>query len=191
MRAFLTSIVGALLALFGRTGSVAAEYKTAEVYQGLREQVFSAKPADLGLKPTSAGSVWGLVMETGYPEAVVTLVTLSDGTVSLYFSNGGGIIGLGPHEGPRKAAENLLSFAPQYIANCTKTESYPLPKKGATRFYILTYVGVFTAEVPEDELGYNRHTLSPLFHKAHDVIAEARKVDEAREAEQPRKPDAR
>ena len=36
--------------------------------------------------------VWGVVMETGYPEAVVTLVSLGDRTTSLYFSNGGGII---------------------------------------------------------------------------------------------------
>jgi hypothetical protein len=187
MKAFLSGILGAILALFGR-GEAAAEYKTAEVYRGLREQVFSLKPADLGLKPT-AGSVWGVIMETGYPEAVVTLVALGDGTVSLYFSNGGGIIGLGTHEGPGKAARDLLSAAPKYIDKCTRTKLHPLPGKGTTRFHLLGFDGVFTTEAQEEDFGYNRQALSPLFHKAHEVIGEARKVDEARQAEQPRQPD--
>ena len=97
----LMSIIGSL---FG--SRAAADYKPVEMYSGLREMVFSAKSEDLGLKaPPDGPAVWGLVMETGYPEAVMTLVALGDGTVSIYFSNGGGIIGLGEHPGPRQASQ--------------------------------------------------------------------------------------
>ena len=37
--------------------------------------------------------VWGVLMELGLEQGVATMVAFADGTVSLYFSGGGGIIG--------------------------------------------------------------------------------------------------
>lgn len=153
-------------------------YVTSDAYQGLRRQVLTLDPASIGLTETGSNQVWGLLMETGYPEAVATLVTLGDGTVSLYFSNGGGMTGAGQHEGPRKASQALLAAAPSFLAQAQPTDDYPLPGKGRTRFYFLTYGGILTVEAAEDDLGYDRHPLSPLFHKAHEVITEATRVNE-------------
>jgi len=62
----------------------------AETIRGLRQHALTVSAADLGLGPTAdRPQVWGVVMETGYPEAVATLVVLGEGTTSLYFSNGG------------------------------------------------------------------------------------------------------
>ncbi|HEY3380059.1 MAG TPA: hypothetical protein VGL77_21500 [Armatimonadota bacterium] len=119
-------------------------------------------------------------METGYQNAVVTLVTIADGTVSLYFSNGGGIIGIGQHEGPRKACAELLEFAPQFMDQAKPTTSFPLPPVGYTQFFFLTFDGSLTAESREDDLGNHRSPLSPLFYKAHEVIALARLASEKR-----------
>jgi hypothetical protein len=69
------------------------DYVLADVYRGLRAQALQLTAAQVG----PADAVFGVLMETGYPEAVVSLVALSDGTASLYFSNGGGIIGTGGH----------------------------------------------------------------------------------------------
>jgi hypothetical protein len=154
-------------------------YKTADVYSGLREQILRLTPLAIGLTPSGSNRVWGMLMETGYPEAVATLVALGDGTVSLYFSNGGAIIGVGQHEGPRQSCEAFLAAAPSFLQYAKPTNDYPLPKKSHTRFYFLTYDGIFTAEAPENDLGYKRHPLSPLFHKAHEVITQARLVDES------------
>src|SRR5579872_1246922 len=65
-----------------------------EVYAGLRMQALSVKPPDVGL-PTSteSGAVLGLLMEFWATRATVSLVMLVDGTTSLYFGNGGGILG--------------------------------------------------------------------------------------------------
>jgi hypothetical protein len=72
----------------------------AEVYMGLRQQVLSLTPVQLGAELADA-PILALLMETGYPEAVATLVAVVDGTSSLYFSNGGGLLGAG--EVPRPA----------------------------------------------------------------------------------------
>lgn len=50
--------------------------------------------------------------EFGFAEGVATLVALANSSVSMSFSGGGGSIGLGPHEGPQKAAQALLHGAP-------------------------------------------------------------------------------
>lgn len=46
----------------------------------------------------------------------------------------------------------------------------------------LTYDGQQADEADEDDLGYGRHPLSPLFHAAHDVLTELRLIDEARQS---------
>ena len=118
-------------------------------------------------------------METGYPEAVVTLVAMADGAASLYFSNGGGIIGAGEHEGPKVAARTLIAFAAHNLKGFLPTTSTPLPAPGRTRFYVLSAGGILTAEASEVDLGENRHALSPLFYSGQELITEMRRVDEA------------
>jgi len=77
----------------------------ADVLGEMREQVFSTRPQTIDVAPASDQTrIWVVVMETGYPEAVASLVVVADGTTSLYFSNGGGIIGAGEHSSVRTAA---------------------------------------------------------------------------------------
>jgi hypothetical protein len=145
--------------------------------------VFETSPAQLGLKP-AATEVWGVLMETGYPDAVVTLLVLADGTVSVYFSNGGGIIGLGQHPGPERASKSFLALAQQFVNNAKPTSEHPPPAPSRTRFYLLSGRGNYFSEAREQDLGKGRHLFAPLFHKGHEVIMEIRLVDEKLRAEQ-------
>ncbi len=113
-------------------------------------------------------------METGYDEAVATLVVIADGTTSLYFSNGGGIIGAGQHVPVQKASSEFLTNVAGVSTRLTPTTDFPLPKRGRVRFYLLSGEGIQTAEASEQDLGHNRHELSAIFHKAHKVIAAVR-----------------
>lgn len=155
--------------------------KIADVYLKLRNQALSLDPTQIGLKPDQSDPIFGALMDIGYPDAVVTLTAIGDGTVSLYFSNGGGIIGLGEHEGPQKACLSFLALARQFTSLLRSTKEFPLPQKGYTTFYFLTINGVLTASAKEADLGNNRLPLSPLFHKAQEVITHARLVDEKRQ----------
>jgi len=160
-------------------------YKTADAYDGLRKQILELKPEQLNT-PTNQ-TVLALVMETGYPEAVATLVAVMDGSASLYFSNGGGIIGAGGNPEPNTAARKLVAKAAEFQSACTITTVFPLPAKDHTRFYIITPKGVLTSEATEADLGNNRHRMSPLFHTAHELLAQIRLTEEKKKAE-PRGP---
>jgi len=179
----MAGVLGGLLALFGCGKAEKTDDKVADVYTGLRQQLLTLDPKTIGLSPTS-NRVWAILMETGYPEAVVTLAAIGDGTVSLYFSNGGGIIGVGQHEGPRRACLALLVAAPGFLSYAQPTTDFRLPVTGRTRFVFLTFDGAFAAEAAEDDLGNKRSPLSPLFYKAQDVITEARMAEGKTRAEQ-------
>lgn len=170
-------IIGSIRGMFGVKRPNEAN---PQIFQELRNMVFSLDPQELGLSK-SDGPVWGLLMETGYSEGAFTLVALRDGTVSLYFANGGGMIGIGQHDTPREIAGELLALAPQYLSETSITTNYPVPTAGLTKFYFLTFDGVRTVEGKEDDMGNNRHVLSPLFHKMHELISGARELDEARQ----------
>jgi hypothetical protein len=165
-------IFGAIRGLFGSKRRNEAD---PEIFYELRNRLFTIDPKELELSKAD-GPVWGLVMETGYSEASFTLVALRDGTVSLYFSNGGGIIGIGMHETPSQIAGELLALAPNYLSDTTITTDYPVPTDGLTRFYFFTFDGIRTVEGKEDDMGNNRHALSPLFHKAHELIGASREA---------------
>lgn len=125
-------------------------------------------------------TVWGVLMETGYPEAAVTLVALGDGTASLYFSSGGGVIGGGPHPSIDAAARRLVGLAGSHLSKMSRTSEFPLPASGEVTFYVLTTNGVLQADAREETLGAGDHPLSELFFAGHHVITGLREVTEKR-----------
>jgi hypothetical protein len=86
-------------------------------------------------------------------------------------SSGGGIIGAGEHDAVRAASETLLSTAEAHLGDLAAAVVMPLPEVGRVRFCVRTFKGIMGAEASEEDLGEGRHTLSPLFHTAHAVIA--------------------
>lgn len=144
----------------------------------LREKILELSPKEINVSPSKEyPHVWGILMETGYPGAVATLVSLADGTVSLYLSSGGGVIGGGEHAKVRQAGKAFLQSAEHYRKDFKETNEYPMPDVGHVKFYILTYAGILTEDIGEDNLGNNKHLLSPLFYAGHDVLTELRKIN--------------
>jgi hypothetical protein len=157
--------------LFGRKrGSSGAR---ADVYDRLRQQVLQLTPDQLGDVPGDA-PVLALLMETGDMGGVVTLVGVADGATSLYFSNGGGIIGAGEHAPVAAANQRWLEVGATFLPRLSELESPALPGEGTTQFVAVTPEGLRGAAAPEVELGEGRHDLSPLFHAAQDVITQIR-----------------
>ena len=165
-------LMASFFSAFGLFGAEmdAPAYNPAGVYDALRKQILELTAEKL--KVSTSQPVLAVVMETGYPEAVATLVAVIDGSASLYFSNGGGIIGAGDNPEPNQAAKKLVAEAAGFLKGCPPTKVFPLPKKANTRFFLVTPKGILTAEAKEDDLGNDQHRLSPLFHVAHELITQ-------------------
>jgi hypothetical protein len=145
----------------------------AKAAAGLRNQALTVDVAQLG-EPAGGLSTRAVLMEIGYPNGVATLAVFADGTTSLYFSSGGGIIGAGAHPPVEAAARVLLAAAERFRSSCSVVTATPYPEPGRVRFYIRTVDGTLGAEAAEQELGSNRHPLSSLFHAGHKVLTAVR-----------------
>jgi hypothetical protein len=153
--------------------------KRSETYAALRMRALSVKPADVGLATsTEPSTVVGLLMEFWATRATVSLVALVDGSTSLYFSNGGGLIGNGAHPAVAEATAHLVALAQQYKSQIQQTTSFPTPTPGRVRFFLMTSTGVLTAETDEDSLLQGADRFSALFLQGQHVMEEVFKASE-------------
>lgn len=141
----------------------------------LRDQALSVSAHDLEITPTERRpQVWGAVMELGYATGIATLMALSEGTTSLYFSNGGGVIGAGEDETVRLASEAFLDAVEAHLDRFPRVEATPTPRIGRVRLYVRTFEGTFGAEATDEELSGRVHPLSTVFYAGHAVITAIR-----------------
>ena len=174
------SLVSGLAGLFGKTEK--HEYDIASIYLDLRSRVLKLEKEDCG--DIGDRKVIAVLMDTGYLEAAVTLVSVFDGSASLYFSNGGGTIGSGKHENVKSASQKLVTLSEKYFKRMKEVKEYPIASPDYTTFYVVTTEGVFTYTTKEADLGEGKDEFSPLFYQAHEVIGQIRFAEEKMRSEQ-------
>jgi hypothetical protein len=150
-----------------------------QIYLQLRNRILTLKPSEVGLYPSKAAPhVWGVLMDTGYTVGSATLVSLADGTTSLYYSTGGGMLGSGEYSPVSKASMEFVAQAENHLHHAVLSNEFPLPEVGQVRFSILTYTGILVCDAPEITLASGEHLLSPLFQKAQATIEQLRYLAE-------------
>jgi hypothetical protein len=144
----------------------------------LRGRILHADPAALGFWGSSGREVWGTVMDMAFPGGVASLVSLEDGTTSLYTSTGGGVIGGGAHPAVVEATQAFLDAVAVYAAQFSPTDTDDLPEPGHIRFHALVFDGRRGADAPESDLQARTHELWPLYYSGHQVITALRMATE-------------
>jgi hypothetical protein len=82
-------VAGVAIVLLTRVTAPASVLPTAKenapIYSDLRHQALTSTRGDLGLSGVTGDALpWCVLMETGFPEGTATLVSMSDGSASLY-----------------------------------------------------------------------------------------------------------
>jgi hypothetical protein len=147
-----------------------AGLEPATVAAMLRSGALAIKPQDIGLQSADCPPVWGVVVELGFAAAVASLVVLIDGSVSVYLSDGGGVIGCGLHPEVRDVATQMLKVAQHAVVNCEPTTSHPMPADSQVCFYLLTSGGIVGAQVSKFVLDEGAVELAELYYAAHGLI---------------------
>jgi hypothetical protein len=124
-------------------------------------------------------NVWGGLMEMAFPEGAATLVSLADGTTSMYTSTGGGVIGGGAHDSVVQAGRAFLLELERHLDHLEEDEDPDLPAPGIVAFRALTYSGRRARTADEGELTSGDHPLLSLFAAAQSVITALREIEEA------------
>lgn len=150
-------------------------------YLQLRSRLLSLKPAELGLSPNqTTPHVWALLVEMGYEVGMATLVCLADGTTSLYYSTGGGLLGRGDYGPVAEASKILVALAENYLEHASITHEVPLPEAGQVRFVFLTYAGIYAADASEKLVVSGHHPFSPLFKVTQEILGQLKMLAEKR-----------
>lgn len=151
----------------------------APTYLQLRSRILSLDPSEVGLAPSpTAPHVWGVLMETRYTVGTATLVALADGTTSLYYSTGGGMLGSGEYAPVAEASKALVTEAENHLQQMSPTRQFPLPKVGQVRFIFLTYSGAFNNDATERKLASVKHPLSLLYRLGQETLTQLRLLAE-------------
>ena len=117
-------------------------------YHGLRQQILDIQQTQAMVGVLEGHPVFAAVVDMDMGDAIVSLASIADGTTSLYFSNGGGQLGLGQADkNIRTAALAFLRSADQILSTMPKTAEYPLPQNGAHIVYLKTSNGIYKQEI--------------------------------------------
>jgi hypothetical protein len=115
--------------------------KTAEI--GLRRMALASSAHSLHFSPDNEfPKVYGIIIDWEIGRAMASILSMKDGSASLYTTTSFGIIGGSVHEKVRIAAENLVKIANTFFDSGKETTEYPYPKSDQVFFYLLTYDGV-------------------------------------------------
>ena len=162
-------------ALFGTQGIFGPRFPTdtSQVgqYSRLRYHALTIQREQAGIPtPPPDSPVWAVLMETGHPNVTETLALVSDGTSSVYMSNGDGVIGGHGYENVRKANADFIQLANRAWHHFQPTEAFPAPEVGYTVFYARTDAGLLFCGGTQESLIKGQHVLSELFQAGHEAI---------------------
>jgi hypothetical protein len=159
-------------------------YEVSPVYLDLRSQVLNLANEGLPGGVETQGPL-AVVMDVGGEDHCYTFVAVADGATSLYFSNGGGVIGAGENPKVGAAAREFVAASASVAPALSAATEFPLPEAGQVALHLVTREAVLQTREAEDDLGEGRSRLSAWFHEIHRLIAMIRHVTELRKTESP------
>jgi hypothetical protein len=150
------------------------------IYGELRHAVLTLDPAILEIEPDEPWAAAAVAaMELGSQTGSATVVTVADGTVSLYLSSGGGVIGAGGHAAVAAAARRYRELIAESRGLLTVVEAFPPPPApGEVAFHARIGDTRCSASATEAALRSGRHSLAPLYAAGQDVLTEIRLAGE-------------
>jgi hypothetical protein len=177
----------------GRTfepGALRRSMQSPDSVMVLRDRLLRGSPSAYGMDVTLP--VWGVVMEEGVEGGSYTLVALADGTASIYFSNGGGVLGGKEVPAVNAAAKRWVARATEDL-RCTKpsapcarwrapfqaAKDLAFPPTSLVRLYVLTPSGPLSYQAVKANLASKKNAGWPLFYAGHEVMTRLREASEA------------
>lgn len=145
----------------------------------LRKLFLTTPPAQVGVQPTpDYPRVCGIAMDWPIGEHIATVVSLSDGSASIYTTGTFGVIGGIGHESVRAAAKRLVKEADSYYDDSVATEDLSCPALDRVKFFLVTFAGLRVIDADLSSVTSRRSKYSGLFASAQEVITQLRQAGE-------------
>ena len=140
-----------------------------QTYLELRDVWLKTDPSTVEIEPASdRPNVWGVVFDVGLDDGVVTLISLADGTTSLYTSSGGGYLGAGENAEIAQKSIELATVTENYLQHMNPIGDFPLPDADKAIIYALAYDGVYRADIERN--GESEDLYSELMGLQDEIV---------------------
>ena len=152
---------------------------------GLRQMVLTTPASKLGF--TSDGdfpTVYGVLTEWDIDGITATVMSMRDGTASLYTTSTFGIIGGHGHDSVRQVVVRYVKMAEQFAESSNPATEFAYPKSDQVFYYLLTYDGVRQIIGNKAAIERGSDPTRSLFAAAQDVLTELRLITEKEDAQQ-------
>lgn len=158
----------------------------ADAGRQLRMMMLTTSAKGVSIQPTkSFPRVFGVLMDWPLGPQTVTVVSLCDGTSSIYTTSTFGVIGGIGHESVRSAAVQFVSAAEKHHDSAAPTKEYPYPKPGRVRFYLVCFDGVRVIDEDEVALKTGKDPCSDLWAAGQHVMTELRSITQQQKGDKP------
>ena len=142
--------------------------------------MFLTTPADkVGIQPSKEyPRVWGIAVDwpLGDGQHIATIVSLADGSASVYTTGTFGIVGGIGHQSVRKAAKKVVKEADRFFDDSEPTHDFSYPSPDHVRFFFTTFSGVRVIDTDWASLSERHSKYFKLFDAAQDVLTQLRMV---------------
>lgn len=179
---FGIGILFILLISFGLM-SEASNVKKTELkenhYIDLRNKVFALNVQSLGREIKDPKKSLCTVMEWKVSNATVataTLVSVIDGSTSLYMSTGEGMIGGKAYKNVVDVSSVFLKESEKHLDLMKKDTDHTLPLKEHVCFYVITNDGIYKYDGLEADMLNGKNQFSGLFIFGQKTIIELQKI---------------
>lgn len=152
-------------------------------YEGLKRLAYSTQYNQLNL-PTAGDNeiLYGTIMDWDYEgKAIITLVSFKTGDVSLYFSTGAAIIGVGQHDNIKQAGKEFIQKAETLLPSANNVDTALTSESGVVKFYLMTNKGKYTIKDKVANIYNHTSQLSNMFDDANKIITLIRMTEEKME----------
>jgi hypothetical protein len=149
-----------------------------EMSAELRHLALNATPSSLGLdRALFERTAWGVIVDVSRTHGgTMTIACLAGGATSIYFSEGGGFIGVGSNAAVAASASELLAEAASRLRAVPSSQATDLPPVGTVAFIGLFSDGRRRVAESESVLASGSSPFSQTYRFAQRVFLAAQKT---------------
>lgn len=143
--------------------------------RGLRNMFLTTSAEQVGIQRSKEWPrVWGVAVDWPIGEHIATIVSLADGSASVYTTGTFGIIGGIGDDTVRTAAKKVIKQAERHFDDSTPTHDFSYPTHDRVRFFFTTFSGVRVIDADWASLSDRHSKYFELFDAAQDVLTQLR-----------------
>jgi hypothetical protein len=145
----------------------------------LRNMFLTTSADKVGIHPSKEyPRVWGIAVDWPLSDGqhIATIVSLADGSASVYTTGTFGIVGGIGHKAVRKAAKKVVKEADRFFDDSKPTHDFSYPTHDRVRFFFTTFRGVRVIDTDWPSLSEGHSKYFALFDDSQDVLTQLRMV---------------